>query len=280
MRIDLHSHSTASDGTQPPADVVRRARAAGLDVLALTDHDTVAGFAEAVVARPDGLTLALGCEVSCVAEETSVHLLGYLFDPDEPAFKEERELLRDDRTRRAHAIVDKLHELGAAVSRERVFELAGDGAVGRPHLAQALLEAGVVQEFTDAFSDDWIGQNGRAYVEKHTSTPAEAIALINGAGGVAVFAHPGTVKRGRQISDGLIAELAGAGLAALEVDHPDHDPPTRERLRGMARELGLLTTGSSDDHGEITGHRLGTETTHPDVWAAIRDRATGSTPIA
>ena len=279
MRIDLHCHSTASDGTQPPADVVRRAHAAGVDVLALTDHDTVLGFDAAAAAKPDGLALAIGCEVSCVADGGSVHLLAYLFDPEEPAFKEERELLRDDRTRRAHLIVDKLLELGAPVSRERVFELAGEGAVGRPHLARALVEAGVVPDVPSAFTDEWIGQDGRAYVEKHTSTPVEAVRLVLAAGGVPVLAHPGTVKRGHRITDLLVAQMANAGLAGLEVDHPDHDAESRDRLRGLAADLGLLTTGSSDDHGELTGHRLGTETTDPETWQQITARATGSAPL-
>jgi predicted metal-dependent phosphoesterase TrpH len=283
MRIDLHAHSTASDGTSAPTDVVRRARAAGLDVLALTDHDTVAGYAEACAARPDGLSLALGCELSCMIragdDVVSVHLLGYLFDPAEPDFAAERDRLLHDRDRRGRQIVANLNSLGAPVTYERVLELARGGAIGRPHLARALVEVGAVAEFGEAFSDEWIGPRGRAYVEKYAADPVRGVELITGAGGVAVFAHPGTVKRGAVIPEHVIVAMAQAGMAGLEVDHPDHDPTTRERLRRLGDDLGLFATGSSDDHGELTGHRLGVETTSPQVWERIVELATGSSPI-
>ncbi len=280
MRIDLHCHSTASDGTEPPAEVVRRAADAGLDVLALTDHDTVAGYAEAHAALPEGLTLALGCELSTLSGGIPVHVLGYLFDPDEPVFANERETLRTDRTRRAHAIVDKLQELGAPVDRDRVFELAGGGAVGRPHLARALVEAGVVPDVSGAFTEEWIADGGRAYVEKHALDAVAAVEMIRAAGGVAVFAHPGAAKRGKVVGDDVIEAMAAVGLLALEVDHPDHDEPTRARLRDLAGAHGLLVTGSSDDHGSLTGHRLGANTTDQGVWEAIVSAATGSRPDA
>lgn len=284
MRIDLHAHSTASDGTQPPADVVRRAAAAGLDVVALTDHDTVAGHQAAAASLPHGLTLVPGAEISCEVVDvggarTSLHLLAYLFDPAEPQFAAARERLHADRLRRADDMVVKLRELGAPVTAERVHEIAAGGAVGRPHVARALVEAGVVPDVASAFTDEWIGSGGRAYVDKYALGPIEAIALVRRAGGVAVFAHPGAIKRGAVVPDDIIAAMAAAGLFALEVDHPDHDVPTRERLRALASSLGLQATGSSDDHGAITGHRLGCETTPPEVWDALRAAATGRQPI-
>jgi predicted metal-dependent phosphoesterase TrpH len=283
MRIDLHAHSTASDGTQPPADVVRRAAAAGLDVVALTDHDTVAGHEEAAAALPRGLTLVPGAEISCEVSEDgrriSLHLLAYLFDPAEAAFSVARDRLRTDRVRRADEMVSKLQQLGAPVTHERVRELAAGGAVGRPHVARALVEAGVVPDVASAFSDEWIGSSGRAYVDKYALGPIEAIALVRKAGGVAVFAHPGAASRGAVVADDVTAAMADVGLFALEVDHPDHDGATRERLRALAARHGLMTTGSSDDHGEITGHRLGCETTAPEVWQAMRDTATGRAPV-
>ncbi|HZG93206.1 MAG TPA: PHP domain-containing protein [Mycobacteriales bacterium] len=284
MRIDLHAHSTASDGTQPPADVVRRAAAAGLDVVALTDHDTVAGHAEAAAALPPGLALVPGAEISCEVvggdgARTSLHLLAYLFDADEPAFAAARERLRTDRVRRARHMVAKLVELGAPVTWERVSTLADGGAVGRPHVARALVEAGVVADVASAFSDEWIGSGGRAYVDKYALEPVAAIGLVRGAGGVAVFAHPGAAKRGDVVADDVPAAMAAAGLFALEVDHPDHDAGVRDRLRGLASSLGLAVTGSSDDHGTITGHRLGCETTRTEVWESLVAQATGAAPI-
>lgn len=286
-RIDLHSHSTASDGTEAPADVVRRARAAGVDVLALTDHDTVAGWDEAVAARPDGLTLVPGAEISCAVDgrfgnrrRISLHVLAYLFDPAEPGFREERDRLCTDRERRADLIVDRLIELGAPVTHERIKEIAGEGVVGRPHIARALVAAGVVSDVSAAFSDAWIGANGRAYVDKYALDPVHAIALIRAAGGVAVFAHPGAATRGAVVGDDVIERMARAGLAGLEVDHPDHPPQTRDRLRALARDLHLHVTGSSDDHGSITGHRLGVETTQPGVWEALRAQARGAAPVS
>ena len=279
MRIDLHAHSDRSDGTDPPGEVMRHARAAGLDVVALTDHDTTAGWDAAIEALPDGLTLVPGAEISCLRDGVSLHLLGYLFDRDDEALRGELDRIRTDRDRRARDMVARLNDLGVAVTYERVAELSGGGAIGRPHVARAMVEAGVVADVPGAFTDEWIGNDGRAYVEKYSLDPARAVRLVNAAGGVAVFAHPGAVKRGRVVGDDVVEELAAAGLAALEVDHRDHDPETRERLRALAGGLGLLTTGSSDDHGALTGRRLGCETTAPEVWEALRARASGMAPV-
>lgn len=184
MRIDLHTHSTASDGTDTPAQLVRKAAATGLDVVALTDHDTTRGHAEAVAALPEGLTLVTGAELSCRLDGVSMHMLAYLFDPEEPALLAERELVRDDRVPRARAMVAKLNELGVPVTWEQVARIAGGGSVGRPHVASALVELGVVPTVNDAFTRDWLADGGRAHVGKHETDPFEALRLIKGAGGV------------------------------------------------------------------------------------------------
>ncbi|MDQ0763704.1 PHP domain-containing protein [Streptomyces canus] len=279
MRIDLHCHSTASDGTDTPAELVRNAAAAGLDVIALTDHDTTRGYGAAIAALPVGLTLVTGAELSCRIGGVSMHMLAYLFDPEEPALLAERELVRDDRVPRARGMVARLQELGVPVTWEQVARIAGDGSVGRPHVATALVELGVVQSVDDAFTDDWLADGGRAYVEKHETDPFEAIRLVKGAGGVTVFAHPGASKRGHTVPEPAIAEMAAAGLDGIEVDHMDHDEDTRVRLRGLARELGLLTTGSSDYHGSRKTVALGEYTTDPEVYGEITRRATGAFPV-
>ncbi len=279
MRIDLHTHSTASDGTDTPAELVRKAAAAGLDVVALTDHDTTRGHAEALAALPQGLTLVTGAELSCRLDGVSMHLLAYLFDPEEPALLAERELVRDDRVPRAKGMIAKLNELGVPVTWEQVARIAGNGSVGRPHVASALVELGVVDSVSDAFTPEWLADGGRAYMPKHETDPFEAVRLVKNAGGVAVFAHPAAVKRGRTVPDSAIAELARAGLDGIEVDHMDHDPGTRARLRGLAGELGLLVTGSSDYHGSRKTCVLGEFSTDPEVYGEITRRATGAFPV-
>ena len=284
MRIDLHAHSSASDGTDSPAELVGNALAAGLDVVALTDHDTVAGHAAAIAALSgpqlagSGLTLVTGAEVSCRVEGISMHLLAYLFDPDEPEFARMRDLVRNDRFRRAEVMVERCRALGAPITWEQVLRIAGDGSVGRPHVASALVEAGVVPDIDSAFTGQWLANGGRADVRKQELDPFEAVRLVRAAGGVPVFAHPGAVKRGRTVSEQVITELAAAGLAGLEVDHIDHDEPTRARLRDLAAGLGLLTTGSSDYHGSRKTVRLGANTTAPGVYEALVDQATGAKP--
>ncbi|MGW2487009.1 PHP domain-containing protein [Streptomyces sp. NPDC001606] len=279
MRIDLHCHSTASDGTDTPAELVRGAAAAGLDVVALTDHDTTRGYAEAIAALPEGLTLVTGAELSCRIDGISMHLLAYLFDPEEPALLAERELVRDDRVPRAKGMVAKLNALGVPVTWEQVERIAAGGSVGRPHVASALVELGVVPTVSDAFTQEWLADGGRAYVAKHETDPFEAIRLVKGAGGVTVFAHPAAAKRGRTVPESAIAEMAAAGLDGIEVDHMDHDPDDRARLRGLAKELGLLVTGSSDYHGSRKTVSLGEYTTDPEVYGEITRRATGAFPV-
>ncbi|WP_327396557.1 PHP domain-containing protein [Streptomyces phaeochromogenes] len=279
MRIDLHCHSTASDGTDTPAELVRNAAAAGLDVVALTDHDTTRGYAEAVAALPAGLTLVTGAELSCRLDGVGLHMLAYLFDPEEPELLRERELVRDDRVPRARAMVGNLRELGVPVTWEQVERIAAGGSVGRPHIATALVELGLVGSVSEAFTTDWLADGGRAYVEKHESDPFEMIRLVKAAGGVTVFAHPAASKRGQTVPESAIAELAAAGLDGIEVDHMDHEPATRDRLRGLAGELGLLPTGSSDYHGSRKTCVLGEFTTDPEIYGEITRRATGAFPV-
>ncbi|MEU6605441.1 PHP domain-containing protein [Streptomyces shenzhenensis] len=279
MRIDMHCHSTASDGTDTPAELVRNAAAAGLDVVALTDHDTTRGHAEAVAALPQGLTLVTGAELSCRIDGISMHMLAYLFDPEEPALLAERELVRDDRVPRAQGMIAKLNGLGVPVTWEQVKRIAGDGSVGRPHVASALVDLGVVPTVSDAFTEEWLADGGRAFVAKHETDPFEAIRLVKAAGGVTVFAHPAAAKRGRTVPESAIAEMAAAGLDGIEVDHMDHDADARTRLRGLAKDLGLLVTGSSDYHGSRKTVALGEYTTDPEVYGEITRRATGAFPV-
>jgi predicted metal-dependent phosphoesterase TrpH len=279
VRADLHVHSNASDGTDPPAEVMRRAAQASLDVVALTDHDTAAGHAEARAALPDDLTLMPGMELSCHLDgplgQYSVHLLAYLFDPDDPALAAQTRRIRDDRVLRARAMVGRLADLGAPVTWEQVAEIAGTAVVGRPHIARAMAASGVVATPADAFTSDWIADGGRAYVAKYSLDPVHAIALVRAAGGVAALAHP---RAGRDwiVSDREIAALAAAGLAGIEVFHPDHPPAQRAELLGLTRDLGLVATGGSDDHGRLTGHRIGCETAPEGAYEALLALAAGA----
>ncbi|GGK27169.1 phosphatase [Streptomyces camponoticapitis] len=282
MRIDLHTHSTASDGTDTPAELVRNAVAAGLDVVALTDHDTTRGHAEALKTLADldtGLTLVTGAELSCRTDGVSLHMLAYLFDADEPELLRQRELVRDDRVPRARAMVAKLQELGVAITWEQVARIAGDGSIGRPHVASALVELGVVDSVDEAFSSQWLSDHGRVHVPRHELNPFDAIRLVKAAGGVTVVAHPLAVTRGAVVAESALVRLAEAGLDGIEVDHMNHDEPTRARLRGLAAELGLLTTGSSDYHGSRKTVRLGEYSTDPEIYGEIVRRASGAFPV-
>ncbi len=278
MRIDLHCHSSASDGTRPPAQVMRRARAAGLDVVALTDHDTQAGHDEARRALPAGLTLVPGMELSCRLGDHSVHLLVYRADPAHPGLAAECAAILTDRVRRARAMTARLRALGVDIAWEQVAAIAGRGAVGRPHIARAMVAAGAVERPQDAFTADWIGAGGRAYVPRYALDPVRAIELVTAAGGVAVLAHPGAATRGWKIGDADVARLAGAGLAGLEVAHPDHDEAERLRLGDLAATLGLVVSGGSDDHGTLTGDRIGCETTGPAEFERLMSLTAGGGP--
>lgn len=279
MRADLHSHSSVSDGTEPPAVVIRRGAEAGLDVLALTDHDTVAGLREAATALPPGMTLLPGAELSCRLEGHSVHLLAYLFDPEHDELAGEMAEIRESRLFRARAMVDKLACLGVPVTWEQVSEIAGGGVVGRPHIARAMIDAGVVSSIEEAFTPDWIGPGGPAYVSRYALDPVRAVRLVGAAGGVTVLAHPRGAGRGWQIPADVIAELGDAGLTGIEVNHPQHDETERARLGELATALGLIASGGSDDHGALTGHRIGSETAPEGSYEALIRRATGAHPV-
>jgi len=282
--IDLHTHSTASDGLLAPAALVAAAAAAGVRVLALTDHDTTGGIAEAAAALPAGMTLVPGAEISCevrVADGRviSLHVLAYLFDPAEPRFVAMRRRVRESRDSRARRMVELMVADGLPVSWEQVQSRAL-GTVGRPHVAGALLDAGLISDLDEAFGPKWIGSRGPYHARKEQPDVADALRLIQGAGGVSVFAHPYAAARGPIVGPDTIEYLASLGLDGIEVDHPDQEPAARDRLRGLAADLGLLTTGSSDFHGtrEGSGRGLGAHSTDPDALAEIIDRASGNTP--
>ncbi|MFC3964824.1 PHP domain-containing protein [Nocardia jiangsuensis] len=283
MRIDLHTHSTASDGTDSPAELVRNAAAAGLDVVAITDHDTTAGWAEAVDARPPGLTLVRGMEMSCVGlgedgYPVATHLLAYLFDPADPGFAAERERLRGERVERLRAMAERMAADGLPVDPEAVLAAAGPAA-GRPHLARALVEASVVPTVDAAFRH-LLAPDGPYYEEKADTPLHRAVEMIAGAGGVSVIAHARARARGRLLALSDIRDLAALGLGGLEVDHPDHPAADRAVLRELAAELGLLCTGSSDYHGANKTIALGACTTAPAQFEKLVAAATGAEVIA
>jgi 3',5'-nucleoside bisphosphate phosphatase len=283
MRIDLHTHSSVSDGTEPPAALLATAREAGLDVVALTDHDTTDGWVLAAAARPPGLTVVPGMELSCrwFPEDDrpiSVHLLAYLFDPEHPALMSERTRLREERLGRGQKIAAALAAAGYPVSWERIVEASDGGVVGRPHIARALLSAGVVESVDHAFAT-LLHPRSPHYVAKRDTEVREGIALVRAAGGVPVFAHGLATRRGRVVGDEAIRAMADAGLLGLEVDHPDHGPEEREHLRGLARELGLIETGSSDYHGANKATPIGACTTDPEQLERLLAAGTGSAPF-
>jgi predicted metal-dependent phosphoesterase TrpH len=273
--IDLHAHSTRSDGTYTPTEVFRLAAERGLSACALTDHDTTDGLEEAAAAAGElGVELVPGVEFSATYEGSSIHVLGYYADPSYPEFVAELQRLRDDRFRRGELMVEKLQALGYPISFERVREISGGQNIVRPHIARALVEAGVVETEKDAFTEELIADGGKADVQKHALHPLEALALIRDAGGVCVLAHPGMWASQRSVPDELIEAMAEGGMAGLEVDHPDHAPEMRERYRDMAGRLGIIATGASDFHARADEPlMLGTETTDPEAFARLKAAA-------
>jgi len=281
MLIDLHAHSTASDGTDTPAQLMAAAAAAGLHVVAITDHDNTGGWQPALDARPDGLTVIRGAEFSTLARTdswpVSVHLLGYLFDPEHAAIVTEQARLREERLQRGMAIVAKMVAAGIPITAEQVMAIANGAPVGRPHIGQALVAAGVVTSVDQAFGS-YLSGRGPYYVPKADTDLPTAIAMIAAAGGVSVIAHPRGRGEYRALTFEYIKELADHGLGGLEVDHPDHSAAERAELRSIAERLGLLTTGSSDYHGTNKVLRLGQDHTDPEILARLVAASSGATP--
>ncbi|WP_169166228.1 PHP domain-containing protein [Cellulomonas taurus] len=277
MRIDLHTHSNVSDGTESPAVLMASAAAAGLDVVALTDHDTTAGWAEAAAAVPGtGVALVRGTEVSALVGGVSVHLLSYLHDPEHPELAGMIARTRDARQHRGRAIVELLAE-DYPISWADVAAVQQPGTVvGRPHIADALVALGIVPDRTAAF-DTLLSARAGYYVPYYAPDAVDVVRAIRAAGGVPVFAHPGADGRGRVVADRVIEELVDGGLFALEVRHRDHDDAQRARLTALADRLGVAVTGSSDYHGAGKPNRLGENLTAPDVLGRIESE--GRTPV-
>ena len=274
--IDLHTHSTASDGTDSPARLVEVAARAGITTLAITDHDTTSGWPEAAEsAGRHQIGLVRGAEISALARTsgwgTGVHLLAYLHDPTHPDLLAETQRTRDDRTSRARRMVDLLGEDYTITWDDLLAQTKSGTTIGRPHIADALAAAGVVSDRDEAFAT-MLRPGTRYYVGHYAPDAVDAVRAVRAAGGVPVFAHPGADARGRIVPDSTIEELAAAGLAGLEVDHRDHTPDRRRRLREVAESLDLLVTGSSDFHGAGKKNRLGENTTEPEVLEAIAEQ--------
>lgn len=274
MTIDLHAHTVFSDGTFRPAETVGLALDRGLTAVSISDHDSTEGLAEALdAAEGTGLEIVPGVEFSTVHDGRGIHMLAYWMDIADEEFQAELTRLRDDRYRRGERMVEKLRELGYPISFERVREIAEGKNVVRPHIAQALVEAGVVPTIDDAFTPELIKDGGRAYVEKHALDPVDALRLIKRAGGLGVIAHPGLHREGLGVPDSLIEELAEAGLDGIECSHPDHPPEAESKYREMARRFGIVATGSSDCHGtRYDPVRLGSVTTDPGEFVLLKDR--------
>lgn len=275
--IDLHTHSTRSDGTTTPTETVAAAAAQGLAGIALTDHDTMAGWSEAAGAcERAGLSFVPGVELSTELGGRSVHLLGYYVDPSYPPLAEECDRLFNERTRRAQAIVGKLSAMGVTIDFADVVARADGAPLGRPHIAAAMVAAGAVEDLDGAF-DGYIEDGGPAYVSKHALDPAEGVSLIVAAGGVAVLAHPGISTRDAPVDTQLLDRLTAAGLRGVEADHAAHTEDVRNFWRNAARERNLYVTGSSDFHGTRKDARIGAATTPLDVVDALEAQAAPAT---
>ncbi len=267
--VDLHTHSLRSDGALRPAELVRRAAAHGVRVQALSDHDTLAGIAEAMAAAaPLGLRIIPATELNTESEWGDVHVLGYFLDPADTALEDRLRWLRENRGRRVELMVERLRALGYGITLERVLELAQGGALGRPHLAAALFEAGLVPSYDAAF-DTVIGKDSPAYVSRVGLTPLEAVSLVRAHGGVPSLAHPGSVIG---LLD-ILPQLVGAGLAGLECHYGSHTPEFTAYCLGLAAEHGLVPTGGSDFHGRGDhGAELGGVSVPPECVPALEAR--------
>ncbi|WP_149362008.1 PHP domain-containing protein [Lolliginicoccus suaedae] len=280
MRIDLHAHSTASDGTDTPAGLIAAAARAELDVVAITDHDTTSGWQEAAAALPAGLALVRGMEMSCLGHgedgyPVAVHLLAYLFDPGHEAFAAERQRLQQARRERIRLMAQRMRDDGIPVDPDAIIAGAGN-VVGRPHLARALLDLGVVETIGDAFLHH-LSPRGPYFARMADTWLDDAVAMVRAAGGVPVLAHALARKRGRVLDLEHVRVLAESGqLAGLEVDHPDHEEKDAAILARLAARHGLITTGSSDYHGGNKTIALGARTTAADQLDELVARATGA----
>jgi predicted metal-dependent phosphoesterase TrpH len=269
---DLHTHSTFSDGTNTITENVKLAIERGLMGIAITDHDTTDGYDEAAsAAEGTDLEIVTGIEFSAEFEGASLHVLAYWVDPTHQGLRDELTRLTDTRFRRGELMVEKLQDLGYDISFDRVREIAGDDLIARPHVAQAMVEAGIVPTEKEAFNR-FISDGGIAYVPKHALDPVDALALIRDAGGVCVLAHPAMWKGQGSVPDELIEQMASDGMVGLEVDHPDHDDRARAKYREMAVSLGLVPTGASDCHGARYGYRMGVHTTPAEIYRELRHR--------
>jgi 3',5'-nucleoside bisphosphate phosphatase len=249
----LQLHSSASDGSDEPTDVVRRAKQMGFAAIALTDHDTMAGVREALeTAESLGIELVPAVELSTLEGERQIDILGYGIDFSDPHFNAELTRIRAGRHGRAFGMVERLNQLGYPVSWTRVQAIAGGENIGRPHVARAMVECGIVPDVKSAFTEDFIADGGRCYVQRVKITPAEAIERIHSAGGVAVAAHPGRTA----LSDEDLDRLIAAGLDGIEVYYPRHSAEETAHYLEIAERFGLLVTGGSDDHGDINEGRL------------------------
>jgi predicted metal-dependent phosphoesterase TrpH len=254
ITVDLHLHTTASDGRLTPTELVQLAASSGLQTISVSDHDTTAGLAEAQLAvdRIPGMRLIPGIELSCDVPGGEVHMLGYFMDIEDPGFQEVLVGFRQGRLARGEGMVHKLAEFGMHIEWQRVLEIAGDASVGRPHVAQALVEAGYFSEPGDAFRE-YLGRNGKAYVERSKLTPPDAVKLLNDVGGVAVFAHPWFERRGNEPEPEqslieTVEELKAAGLHGMEVHYSMYDEATVDWLADVARAYDLIPCGGSDYH--------------------------------
>lgn len=272
--IDLHTHTTCSDGTDTPTELVNKALASGISVLAITDHDSISGWQEATAALRPGLSLVPGAEISCqTADGVSVHVLGLLFDPNYQELMNTLEKTRDNRIGRMEKIISRINEAGIDISMSDVLEQLSEGAtLGRPHLADALVKKGVVSSRDEAFTK-MLHNNSRYYVSHYSPSPELAIELIKQAGGVAVIAHPMASHRGRVISKETFGSIIDAGLDGIEIDHRDHNPDERKELINLAKSFDLVMTGASDYHGNGKLNILGEYTTNPEQWEKLESKA-------
>ena len=272
--IDLHTHTTCSDGTDSPRELVNKAIAQGLEVLGISDHDTTSGWDEATQTLRGTLKLALGAEISCLTNDgISVHMLGMLFDPLHVEMQQVLEETRDGRLPRMRKMIEKMRSEGMDISIEDVVSAMPEGAtMGRPHLADALVAKKIVKSRDEAFVE-LLHNDSRFYVSHAAPTPVEAISLIRRAGGVAVIAHPFASHRGEILNAEDFSELVAAGLNGIEVDHRDQNPDERAMLRVIARELNLVVTGSSDYHGTGKLNSLAENHTSREQWEKLEAQA-------